>query len=117
MLAEPDRKFVFGHLARGDREHGEDAVRIARHKLPAIESQKKLDGDKGSAFVAVDKGKIAGDAAAICGGKRAGIRFGVRDKIQLPGEGGLKQRRVAQTCAAAVFSQLHFVYSDQHCMV
>ena len=58
-----------------------------------------------------------GVCVAICGGKRAGIRFGVRDKIQLPGEGGLKQRRVAQTCAAAVFSQLHFVHSDQHCMV
>ena len=47
MLAEPGCKLVFGHLACSDREHGEDAVCIARNHA-------SIDGNKCTAFVAVE---------------------------------------------------------------
>ena len=109
MLSHPMCEVLLTQVPRGQRHQGDDALRVIRNKIPAIERQEQLHGHKGYALVAIDKGMIAGQAKSISRRESRHIRLAVFGQLKRALHGRLEQARIPYAAPPAMLGQLLFM--------
>jgi hypothetical protein len=107
MLPNPVGKILFAHLAGSESEHLGHDLSVSDIEVVVIDSEKRDDGEKANALIAVPVGMVLHETEPICGGQRGEISLvGVCPLLQWPGEGGIQSVFVSNPRQPAVFSQL-----------
>lgn len=101
---DPGGQGILGQRSVGSADHDSGRFRLGGVEVKAVDSEKRVERDKGGSLVSVHKGVVLGDAKGVGGGKDRQVRpGGVVPLLLRSSERRLKKSLVANAEATSVF--------------